>query len=240
MALTQQDILLIEKYLSNALDKKEVKVFKSRLLDPEFEEEVQLYQRMSNASLEIERDGLKKTFKEWDNSSNQKQVGNLRIFRLWPVAASVLLLIGLSTIWYISDKSINSNQIFEQYYQPFDNLIDPISKSVEDRNPSISQLYELGQFQNTLSKQVTDSLQAFYKTLALIELDRVQEVIPVLITYANQKSFRFREAAQWYLALSYLKLDELNKVNELLQKIVDTPEHDFNQVASKVLDRINK
>ena len=232
MPLQQNDIKLIQKYISGTLTTNELAEFEKRKSDNDFEEELNFQIGLKKSFIQQERNELRSQFKKWDHSESKKRV---YMIRGWLYAASVLLIVGLGFIWYNTQRMERPEFLFQEYYEPFDNLLDPITKDADVAGTSISQGYELGQYQEVTQRNVSDPLQKFYQVLSLIEIGKVESAILGLQEFVDENTFRFHESAQWYLALCYLRSDQLLQARQILTAISKDPDHDYYRLAENLL-----
>ena len=147
------------------------------------------------------------------------------------IAASVLLLAGLGIGGYYYLLENESSQ-FEAYYQPYPNIITETNRgdaSAADQIQRAMQWYELGEyasavavFDSILASAPADTVQSsllFYRGIAHLELNQTTQAIQDLDQAIENPNERLAEAAQWYLALAYLRAGQVTPAQEKLQAI---------------------
>ena len=157
MPLSDQDRLLIEKYLQGPLTDSEQALFLERMKDEVFKAEYLLHQCIQKSSIAIKRSQLKDTFHAWDQETGKSRTTLKSLWSDWKVAAAVLLLIGAGILWMFIQKE-SPDQLFNTYYQPYANLIDPIDKGDAPVEASLTQLYELGRYEDVDGRHGSRSL----------------------------------------------------------------------------------
>lgn len=157
-------------------------------------------------------------------------------------AAVILLLVG---VWSLlqNNPSQNSTELYAQYYEPFDNVILPVNRSnLNVPKENILQQafisYENGAYAEAekLFSQLSDSPAftpdiQFYQSLVLLENGKNNEAQAILEKLILQSDFQFQKQAEWYLALAYLKVDNREKTDILLEKISKDAGHPFGKEA---------
>lgn len=153
-----------------------------------------------------------------------------KVIRLRPLlaAASVALLIGLGAwLLFFNHPDLNNDQLYAANFAPYENVVHPIERGEqsEDLKSRAFTAYEdadyplaLELFEELQAQQV-DSYIAFYEGIVLMQLNQHREAIPLLEGYLDDNG-QLKDRAQWYLALSYLKLDELEKSKAQLETLV--------------------
>ena len=162
------------------------------------------------------------------------------------IAASILLLAGLGIggYYYLAE---NESSRFEAYFQPYPNVIAETNRGSSNGGANLPagrqgraaigteqtqramQWYELGEyasaiavFDSILASNSTDTVQSsllFYRGIAHLELDQTTQAIQDLDQATENPNERLAEAAQWYLALAYLRAEQTILAQEKLQAI---------------------
>jgi len=237
VAISDSDIKLIENHLQGLLTPAEKIAFEKRKSDVVFLAELDLYLKIKKSSKAIGRSQIRQVFTSWDKEASITKIGSWSQMG-WKIAAGLLIAIGLIGILKIFSPSKDSAELFAEYYQPYPNLIDPIQKGDASSTQSITQLYELGKYENVLAQSLTNSVDSFYVALTFLQLDQSKETITILEKFAHLDGFRFRDAAQWYLALSLIRNEQIESSLEVLTEISKNPNHDHLERARKLLDQL--
>jgi hypothetical protein len=197
---------------------------------------------MVSAVIDLGRTDVRKTFKKWDKQEGkQAMVSLFSKINQWKIAASILILVAAGILLFIFQVGTSSGDLYQTYYQPYPNLIDPIQKGVDNNTQSsVSQLYELGQYEHVVKQEVSDPSSEFYVALSWLATNDLSRAVPLLERFSGQREFRFHHVAQWYLALAYLTEKQIDKSTNLLEQIKATPDHDFRSKASQLLAQLTK
>ena len=237
MPITAKDIKLIDDFLAGRLDAKGKVEFQQRRLDPEFEAELDFYQSLKNTQVDAGRSHLRSAFEEWDREQ-PKVPSHRKIRTAWAIAATAVILIGIGLMIFVRPEPTLDN-LYATYYQSYPNLIDPLQKGDSNDAVSISQYYELENYENALAL-TPDSIQLFYAGLSFLATDQIDRATSCFEVIVVEEAHRFQKAAQWYLALSYLRNEELNKARSILETIESDPNHDFQHEAGKLASILKK
>ena len=232
---------LIAAYFSNTLSDSDKELFDQLLQsDAEFLEEVAFQQRVQQTVYHKENQKLKRHLKDIEKSLERKQINPKR--KLWLVAASITLLVALS---YYFDRDPSYDKLFATYYKPATNIVHPIVRS-GDENTIKTEAFiayankEYGvaheKFDN-LYEQSKDSEILFYDAITLLEIDSTATAIKKLKLHQTFED-ALSERTLWYLALAYLKNNEIEKSKEQLKLIISSKNynHDRAKQLLKELD----
>lgn len=228
---------LINGYFEDALSEEQRGEF-DRLLqaDAEFAANFEFQKELQNALRKEERQEIKSLFSNLEiqtvtaseESRPKKTETKVISIRPWLVAASVILLLGLgSWLLFFNDSDLNTDQLYAANFTPYENVVHPIERGeqLEDLKTQAFTAYEDADF--TLALELFKELQiqqadpyiAFYEAIVLMQLNKHQEAIPLLEGYIENDG-QLKDRATWYLALAFLKQNEIGKSRAQLEKLV--------------------
>ncbi|NND34608.1 MAG: hypothetical protein HKN76_18625 [Saprospiraceae bacterium] len=237
MALSVQDIRLIEKHLKDELSPEEQITLEDKKKDPEFEAELNLYLTIQKSTTNFSRLDVKKDFKAWDQDEPIRLNPLKSSTTWWKIAAGLVILVGI--VGLLNKFAFNSAapDLYTQYYEPYPNLLDPIEKG-ESTSPSLTQLYELENYEAVISLPMTTAVDSFYVALSFMELGNQEFATELLQIFSRREDFRFKDAAQWYLALNFLREGQTTLCKQFLMEISINENHDFRNPAAELLGKI--
>ena len=212
---------LIDRYFENSLSPKEQELFNDLLQNnSEFKTVFRLgaFQR-ENISQKQQED-LKSTLIEIESRS-QKSSMLMLIPKKWMVAASLLILTSLG-IWGVQSTYFPSNEaIYANYFEPSRNTVQPIVRG-ENLNTIEYRAFVAYEAQNyhkaiNLFNSVQNPNEAyinFYIGISYLAINKPEEAIEVLKPISKQTKLEgqqegFNKKAQWYLALTYVKINHI-------------------------------
>jgi tetratricopeptide (TPR) repeat protein len=231
---------LIESYFLGTLSVEE-KDHLNELLksDTVFNEEFQFYKNLNKVT-EAEDDRLFKTqVQQYENELNP----NKKTHTKWLVAASIIILLGMS--YFIVFQNINSNEaLFAENFEPYRNIIQPIVRSnvSDDIKSQAFIAYEKREFNKAIlffskiQETESNSYYIFYKANCFLALENSSEAISLLKNYISTQG-DFTEKARWYLALAYLKENNIKSTKNILQNIVDSKTY-YHKKAALLLNEL--
>ncbi len=233
--------LLIEKYIQNRLSSEEEVLFNELLkTNSNFKDEVALHTKIKKVVKHEEDTNFRNLISEIESKS--KSPSKKSSYKKWLVAASILLI---SALGYISlnKNTYTSQELFASYFEPYRNVVHPIARNDEQQNDKAIAFsaYEKGDYNTaiTLFTQLYNSSKEpyylFYKANALLKLEQADEAIPLLLEHLKTQD-TLTKRTNWYLALAYLKTEDIQKAKELLNTIISEGSYK-NKEAKELLDK---
>lgn len=214
---------LIEKYIQNRLSKEEKAEFDTLLAnDVAFKKEVSLHNDLKQVAKHEDDTDFRNLITGFETVKPQQR----RNYTKWLAVASIILLVGLSYFFNLNNTP-SSNELFNNYFEPYRNVIQPIERSATQQNEKTMAFmaYEKGDYAKAV--QLFTNLYAttkepyylFYKANALLKLEKADEALPLLQEHLKTKD-TLTEKTNWYMALAYLKLEDEENAKKLLQKVI--------------------
>lgn len=211
----------IESYLDGSMSELELENFEFDLRNNnDLQREVDLHRFLEGE--------LKKT-DSWEFRKNLIKIGeNLKIKErkkliFWKIAVSIALVVGLSAyIWL--HYSVDNNQLFDNYYKVYP-VEDLVRGTMINKLDTTLLKYKNGEFieaipelNDHIKNEPHNSILKLYLGSCFLQTDQEKKAIGVLqgISIQNKEY----ETAQWYLALSFLKIGNIEETKIVLNEIV--------------------
>lgn len=246
--LSENDLLLIDKYLLGQLSLEEQKDFDVRMSNDLFAQEVS---SMRAAQLILKKKGEEKFRAEFSqidvemdkNSTISKPPKTLPSLK-WIIGIALLaLLVYLLSLLFFQEKPQN-DILFAEYFEPMPNMVAPIEKN--NTSPGTYdmafQSYERGNYQEAirLFENLDNRSDAvvFYQGLSFLGMDQANDAIPFLEQISPLPNSDFSDAAQWYLLLSYLYIDNSEMVTKVGKIILDKPGHRYRLETEELMKKM--
>ena len=213
---------LIQDYLSDRLRGERLDYFNQLIkTDAQFKAEVEEAKDLHEALISRKKDDLKASF----NTIEQKNISTFNYKKLL-IAAILIIGLGLLTIPFLN-KSTDHQKLYAQHFEPYRNIIKPIERGTESNDLETTAFYnyEKKHYQNALKdfdslyKKTNSSYLLFYKANCLLELDKNEQAIKTLLKHQEFKD-SFFDKSKWYLALAYLKNNQIENAKSTLNSIV--------------------
>jgi len=239
----------IEAYLSGQMENNRLKVFESELLsNPELAEEVEKHKILHNElskspTLEFESmlEEVKTEFNQKKSISFSKRIN---ASKYWQLAAIFILVFGSVIIWLYSKTNISPQELYA------DNFITYPMKSKQrggteiDVLRQIRTIYKKNNFDKAakeleiiIEKHPTDYSLMINLACCYMHTNREKKAIEVLNNIQTEGTLD--EVTNWYLGLSYLKLNEFENAQKHFREVIE-----FNGVykekASQISIELNK
>ncbi|MBS0000610.1 MAG: tetratricopeptide repeat protein [Cyclobacteriaceae bacterium] len=266
MKTNKENIDLIEKYLDDNLDPEELKLFNQKLnRDPEFH---RLYFEMDRLVEGIRISARKTTLEEklanlertlpFQKSENRKSGTPVvilmeRMMQYKVAIAAVITLLFVATfVLTTRDFGTDPGKLYAQYFEPLENFESRTKRSIENSDAELSQrafqYYDQGDYQNaldifkslqneTLDKTIDPVSRWLYMGNAYMALGDTENAIP-LFQQVIEANTGFVVNAKWYLALCYLKQENLQEAKKLLTELETQGRHKHDE-AVKILEKLN-
>lgn len=226
---------IIIKYFSHQLEPDEQKLFDQWMKeDEDFSDQVKFEKSVQEALKRNERAELKSFLKGIDIPQEKKN------FRRIAIAASFVGIVLISTfsVYYFSEKS--SSNIYSEYFQPYPNEVAPIVRGQNINTPITDALeaYEKEDYNLSakLFENISEDYALLYGGISNLEIGQSQKAIDQLKSLSLQNS-NYQDAAEWYLALAYLKNKDKQKAIEMLE-IIANKGNQFSKQAEKILEKL--
>ncbi|MEX1001910.1 MAG: hypothetical protein WDZ35_07335 [Crocinitomicaceae bacterium] len=203
------EVLGIKKFLEkNNFDRGRLKIF------------------LEEASMEIDARKMKK-----EKKSSKS---------LWyKVAAAVVLLLAVST-YFLFENTNQGEELYAKYYEkelgfPVTLSTDHDKKFNESMNLFRNEEYErsLSGFQELLRTNSENDTLRYFIGVCFMEMNEPKKALKTFSF--DFKNSLFKEKVEFRKALIYLKIEEYDKVRQLLLDIVNNPDHAYFTVSNKIL-----
>lgn len=223
---------LIERYLTDEMSVKEQTKFEELLRnDSDLMREFTLRKKIDNAITEDDIIDLRSSL---DSIINKKPSISRKIKKpafYSSVAAVIVLIVVFTGIRILPSKNQEGTEFFQSYYMPYSSIM--ISRSSVNQSKTEEILYKAfsfydegkyklasDHFHEVLILDDNNYMSQFYFSICEIEKNNLKNAKCYLNDLVLNENHVFVEQANWYLALVYLKQDNLIEANKILTKIV--------------------
>jgi tetratricopeptide (TPR) repeat protein len=247
----EEEIELIERYLKKELSEFENTAFQQRLLsDRDFKVHYDEVRTSISGIQYSARKAVLEELKKFDSTlpgiSGRKGSGRtISPIVYFGIAASILILVVSTVLIYRFSNEVNPEQLYQSYYTIYPNIVDPTQRndttSANVISPGFRQ-YDLGNYEEAVSefneslKEGDNEFVLFYLAISYLELNRLNEAIEHFHNYIQNYS-SLKSQAQWYLALSYIKNEQLANARIPLQLIAED-DSSYSEKASNLLNQL--
>ncbi len=234
---------LIEKYLFNQMSESEKREFEIQVeSNPSLAEELELQKSLFEAANDEDFKKILPSLK----SAEQDYLATLSKKRyLWfspknllLYAASLLLIVLFSWLYFVNNNKVESIELFATYYEPY-----PMVLSFRGKNDLINgtvNSYNEKNFESVITSMnqliLEDSLgfvPYMYLGIAHLELGNLDKAIENFTVVSDSNNATFRQQANWYIALTYLKANESEKARNILIELSSDMDSIINQESVK-------
>ncbi len=215
--------LLIQKYLQGTLSETEQQWFQEYLeKDPSFADHIPFYEELHYAFAKADYTQTKSQLQSFYKETRQS------LWRKWSIAATVLILMSVGSLWFLN--TMNSTEtLYAHYFEPYKNVVQPIVRGEAKKTTKVLAFmaYDDGDYDtaivyiNQLLEDQPEAIFALYKANAQLQTDQTEAAITTLQSHIKKTDTIYAQA-QWYLALSYLKLDNKEATKKHLRTLLQT------------------
>ncbi len=163
----------------------------------------------------------------------------------WGIAASILLLVSMGIIWMWSNKGMNSEDLYVAYYEPYQTTqLTRSTTSMNELNRNIIEQYDNKNYSEVITL-IESNLDSFSNkaTMQLLLGNCYLNVVPsqmdksisLFQQLANQEGKLYTNAANWYLAMTYLKAQQQEKAIPILKQLAKKGVGKYPKLAQQLL-----
>lgn len=239
--------LLLYNYFSNHLSEDEKQVFDNLLeTDDEFRAQFNFERDLKRVIKDDKNQDLKMKLFEFEKEiENQIPVKNsTNRFRQWSIAASIVVLFGLGIFGYNTFFGKEYGDLYNTYFQEYPNTVFEITRgeSVESLEREAFTAYELKDYMTAIenfdriSEPDKKNYLDFYIGLSYLNLNQLNKA-ETFLSKTIAENTDFMAEAHWYLAMTYLKMEEKQKAIVELNKLVK--DYNYNrELATNLLSEL--
>ena len=241
--------LLLYNYFSDQLTVEQKILFEELLktdasFKQQFDFEKDLKQVIRNTEKDVLKDKLAGFEKEISSEAPVRSLPHTN-YKKWAMAASILLLVGLSWLGYNNLAGPNYNDLFEENFRSYPNTVFEISRgeSVETIERSAFTQYELGNYRDALASfEKIPSVDRndyvdFYIGMSYLNLEQYAKARDFLHKVAESES-KLKAEAHWYLAMISLKTKNKEQALQWLEILVN--QYDYQKERSQeIIEALN-
>jgi hypothetical protein len=238
---------MIETYLDGNLNETEKAEFNKLLIEDNcLASEIILHKEVNEAILDNEIHEFREKVYKLISSSAEKSSRFLLFPKKlikYPVAASIVLLIGIS-LWQVFSLE-SPDKIYADYYKAYQPDISVRSINTTTDKIQLSYLlYQEGDYEssfeilnNYLAENADNQTARFYLGMNAIELGKIDFAIAELKKIEQDETTPYAIHARWYLAMTYLKSKNPDEARIYL-KSLRKEENFYSEKAREVLKKL--
>lgn len=158
----------------------------------------------------------------------------------WLIAASIAAIIGLSSYFIFNNQVISNQELYAKNFTPYENVVVPIVRNNKELTTKALAFayYELGEYEKAIElfNQLTSANTTekttinFYKANAYLMLDNYTDAKDLLLQIVKNNKKVWQQESIWYLALTYIKLEDIDNAKLFLQKLQQLNSYKINKV----------
>ena len=156
------------------------------------------------------------------------------------IAAGIAALVLFA--YLLLGRGPNTEKIFAEYYNPYPISFTERGEKAEEDLLVLSQLYEEEKYaeaipvlEKLLESRDEDGQLKLALGIAYLETGQLETAQNIFQNIRAEGILLYKDLAVWYLALTLIKADEVDRAKQWLQVLADDPEADKNVEAQKLL-----
>lgn len=195
--------------------------------DAAFATDFEFQKELQQALKKDERSEIKTMFSRLAKQEEKPETKVIQL-RTWLAAASIAVLVGLGSWFFLlNSPDIDTEALYAANFSPYDNVISPIERGndIVDLRSRAFTAYENKEYTTALELfsqlkiEQDDPYIQFYEANLRMQLNQHALAIPLLKGYIENNG-QLADRAMWYLALSHLKLGEVEQSRTQLNKLI--------------------
>ncbi len=238
----------IDGYLNNELNIDELNAFEESLkIDNKLKLEVEKHKLVQSTLKDTSSIDFRKKLQDIDSEINTKVSSKKPVFKLsrinWKVAAVLVVSIGLMSLLFLQNSTTKHEELFATYYVPYP--MDDITRGEISSHTSLNKLAL--SYNNENYERVVDLLESsediktndklkLYLANSYLNVNNEKKAIEVFLCI--NKESEFYKDGQWFLALTYLKIDKKNKALPILGNL-SAYDNLYTNNASQLIKALN-
>lgn len=245
----------IERYLDEEMADGELKWFESELDgNPGLLHETNLRSDINAAIAQHDvidlRTQLEGLFNEQLNDQPKTRTSTLvflNTYAKYVAAAMVALFIAVGSILYMNNKTMTSQEIYQEFYEPYNagfNLRSADAGVSEELRMAMTKYQEkdfqeaLVLFEKILDQDASRVGLKLYSGISHMELEQYKKANENFSAIIDENYALYMEQAEWYLAFCYLMTGDNENAHEAFEAIAQSDSH-YSKQANKILKRLN-
>ncbi|WP_109301763.1 lipopolysaccharide assembly protein LapB [Aquimarina sp. AU474] len=227
MERTQEIFEKIEAYLNNTLSQEERSVFEKEMeQDSELRTEVDKHKVLHDVLSDTDTLAFKEKLVKISEEIKAEGTRSGSWFsQHWKMAATIAVILGIGSIlWFNANRTNENQKLYAAYYEPFPIEDTTRGESTNDLGDALLH-YAKGEYDRVITTleelvHIPDQEQlSLYLGNSYMNTGEEQKAIDIFKNIDNNS--KYYENAQWYLALTYLKLGDTKQLKPLLTAIIN-------------------
>ena len=197
-------------------------------------EDLEFDKNLKKAITATERKQQKMFLKSVEKSIEKSKKTN------WLIAASIATIIGLSSYFIFSNQVVSNQELYAKNFTPYENVVVPIVRNNKELTTKALAFayYELGEYEKaidlfnqlTITNNTEKATINFYKANANLMLDNYTNAKDLFLQIVKNNKKIWQQESIWYLALIFIKLEDIDNAKLFLQKLQQLNSYKINKV----------
>ncbi len=223
---------LLHRYFLDELTSEEETMFTSLLQDDdEFKAQFEFEKSVQRVIKHKERIGLKKKIQGFEDEDQSKNITKRKVINWKPlgIAASLAVIISLGVYMYNTVFNQGTEELFASNYEKYPNTVSPIVRSGTQPQTPEQLAFEAYETDNdtkaielfiALKEKPHPEYIDFYLAQSYLKNGQLVHAIGQFQKTILENN-EFSSPSRWYLALAYLKNNDIKKATATLETIIE-------------------
>jgi tetratricopeptide (TPR) repeat protein len=256
---SQETYELIERFLSGECTEKEVAELQAKAgSDPEFAALLQLHQDLEDTIADEKAMAFSKALSDADqayHANSDDSEGTIPLkkeektrtinWRVWGIAASIAILLGIGGIFMFGNKSEDPTALFSTYFDPAfapsnfrseADVLDSLYRKAFDAYNAANYSEAIPSFELIYQKDPNQATAGYYLGISQLANKNAEAAIPYFEKYVKQPN-SFQQQSRWYLALCFLQKGESNNAKPYLEMLSQSAGK-YQEKAKEILKKL--
>lgn len=247
MEQEEKDIELIEAYHQHRLNDEELAAFeRRRASDKDFDQKAEDYIHIMTEINTFGQQDFMKKVKGWEKDIAAKEKTKIIPLKrfLSMAAAIIIILIPIGYLLLSDFFKQDQQELFTAYFEPYDDVITERSEQAGLLEQALSAYNQenfrqaITYFEGYLKENPEETGIKSYLGISYLAVGETDKAERSLKEATQSGTGLFKEVSEWYLALTYLKAEQINPLKQQLKVITSQSGHMYRAQAEKLLKEI--
>ncbi len=247
MSYREEILSQFDRYSAGEMNADEKQAFELSLEKDEVcQKSFQDYQDLKIGLTEFAYDQMAAKLADWETEIASEKTGKVVPLKKWYLIAATISMVLIATIsWWRMTSPESSEGLYAGYYEPYPDIITSRGSGDELLNEGLFS-YESGAYEqatiylkNYLVTDKENKEVLFYLGQAYLANDEPANALEIFKSLEQESEFSLKQANQWYLALTQLKLKNKESAKDILQLIIRNTNHAYREKSEILKEKLN-
>lgn len=247
MSYSKEILSQFDRYSTGQMSESEKQTFEASLKDDlALQKSFDEFLHLKDGLVEFGYSQMSDQIAGWESEISSLEGGKVISLKRWyMIAATISVILVAAISWWRLSPPESAENLYISYYEPYPDILTSRGSGEKLLNEGLYS-YESGDYKESIgylknylvtNKEHKEVL--FYLGQAYLANDEPVNALRIFKDLEQENKFTLKEANQWYLALTHLKLKDTSSVNETLQQIIGDTNHAYRERSEKLIKKLN-